>query len=50
MDAVDRPVRPLLKDVARLAEVSLTTVSVVLNGKAGANIPPGTQARVIAAT
>jgi LacI family transcriptional regulator len=49
MGPVERPARPLLKDVARLAEVSLTTVSIVLNGKAGANIPPGTQARVIAA-
>jgi len=49
MSDVERPPRPLLKDVARLAEVSPTTVSVVLNGKAGANIPADTQARVIAA-
>jgi LacI family transcriptional regulator len=41
--------RPLLKDVAARAEVSLTTVSMVLNGKAGPNIPPDTQARVVAA-
>jgi len=41
--------RPLLKDVAARAEVSLTTVSMVLNGKAGSNIPPDTQARVVAA-
>jgi LacI family transcriptional regulator len=41
--------RPLLKDVAARAEVSLTTVSLVLNGKAGTNIPPDTQARVVAA-
>jgi len=41
--------RPLLKDVASRAEVSLTTVSMVLNGKAGPNIPPDTQARVFAA-
>jgi LacI family transcriptional regulator len=41
--------RPLLKDVAAHAKVSLTTVSMVLNGKAGPNIPPDTQARVVAA-
>jgi LacI family transcriptional regulator len=41
--------RPLLRDVARRAQVSLTTVSIVLNGKAGPNIPPMTQARVRAA-
>lgn len=41
--------RPLLKDVAARAEVSPTTVSMVLNGKAGPNIPPDTQARVVAA-
>lgn len=41
--------RPLLKDVANHAQVSVTTVSIVLSGKAGANIPPETQARVIAA-
>lgn len=41
--------RPLLKDVAARAEVSLTTVSIVLNGKAGTNIPADTQARVVAA-
>lgn len=44
----NRP-RPLLKDVASRAEVSVTTVSMVLNGKAGTNIPPDTQARVMAA-
>jgi LacI family transcriptional regulator len=44
----NRP-RPLLKDVAARAEVSLTTVSIVLNGKAGTNIPPDTQARVMTA-
>lgn len=44
-----RPPRPLLKDVAARAAVSLTTVSMVLNGKAGPNIPPETQARVVAA-
>lgn len=47
--AVSARPRPLLKDVARLAGVSLTTVSIVLNGKAGANIPAQTQARVVAA-
>jgi LacI family transcriptional regulator len=41
--------RPLLRDVARRAGVSLTTVSIVLNGKAGSNIPPETQGRVVAA-
>lgn len=38
-----------MKDVARHASVSSTTVSMVLNGKAGSNIPPETQARVVAA-
>jgi LacI family transcriptional regulator len=41
--------RPLIRDVAGRAGVSLTTVSLVLNGKAGANIPAETQARVRAA-
>ncbi len=41
--------RPVLKDVAQRADVSLTTVSLVLTGKAGANIPEATQARVLAA-
>jgi len=41
--------RPLLRDVARKAGVSITTVSIVLNGKAGSNIPPETQGRVVAA-
>ncbi|HXG39394.1 MAG TPA: LacI family DNA-binding transcriptional regulator, partial [Candidatus Limnocylindrales bacterium] len=46
---MERQRRPVLRDVARLADVSLTTASIVLNGKAGANIPPETQARVFAA-
>lgn len=46
---MNAPRRPLLRDVADRAGVSLTTVSMVLNGKAGANIPPETQARVVAA-
>ena len=41
--------RPLLRDVAARAEVSLTTVSIVLNGRAGTNIPAVTRARVAAA-
>ncbi len=41
--------RPLLRDVAESANVSVTTVSLVLNGKAGASIPGETQARVQAA-
>ena len=41
--------RPVLKDVANRAEVSLTAVSLVLNGKAGTNIPRDTQARIFAA-
>ncbi len=43
------PKRPVLKDVADRAGVSLTAVSLTLNGKAGANIPPKTQARIVAA-
>lgn len=46
---MDVPPRPRLKDVARRADVSPTTVSIVLNGKAGTNIPAETQARVVAA-
>lgn len=42
-----RPAR--MDDVARAAGVSRTTVSLVLNEKAGAGIPAGTQARVRAA-
>jgi LacI family transcriptional regulator len=38
-----------IRDVAEKAGVSVTTVSLVLNGRAGANIPPETQARVLAA-
>jgi LacI family transcriptional regulator len=41
--------RPLLRDVAARAEVSSTTVSLVLTGKAGTNIPDTTKARVVAA-
>lgn len=39
----------MLRDVALMAGVSSTTVSIVLNGKAGPNIPADTQARVMAA-
>jgi LacI family transcriptional regulator len=46
---MDAPRRTLLRDVAERAGVSLTTVSMVLNGKAGSNIPPATKARVLAA-
>lgn len=45
----DVPKRPGLKDVASRAHVSMTAVSLVLNGKAGPNIPKETQARIIAA-
>lgn len=41
--------RAIATDVARAANVSQTTVSLVLNGKAGNQIPPETQARVLAA-
>lgn len=41
--------RPKSKDVAALAGVSTTTVSFVLNDRAGANISPATRARVLAA-
>ncbi|MFV2064068.1 MAG: LacI family DNA-binding transcriptional regulator, partial [Chloroflexota bacterium] len=43
------PRRPVLKDVADRAHVSLTAASLVLNGKAGANIPKATQDRIVAA-
>ena len=43
------PKRPVLKDVADRAGVSQTAVSLVLNGKAGTNIPAETQARIVAA-
>ena len=41
--------RPSMNDVANLAGVSQTTVSFVINNVEGANIPPETQARVLAA-
>ena len=41
--------RAVLKDVAERAGVSLTAVSLVLNGKAGTNIAKETQARILAA-
>jgi len=41
--------RPKGKDVAALAGVSMTTVSFVLNDRAGANISPETRKRVLAA-
>jgi len=41
--------RPLMNDVARLAGVSQTTVSFVLNNVEASNIPPETQERVWAA-
>jgi DNA-binding LacI/PurR family transcriptional regulator len=41
--------RPTSKDVAALAGVSPTTVSFVLNERAGANISPETRRRVLAA-
>jgi LacI family transcriptional regulator len=44
-----RKKRPSMNDVARLAGVSQTTVSFVVNEVEGANIPPETQARVWAA-
>lgn len=43
------PKRPSMSDVAKLAEVSRTTVSFVINDVPNANIPPETQARVWAA-
>lgn len=47
--AIERPARPSQRDVARVAGVSRTTVSLVVNGVAGSNIPQETQDRVWAA-
>lgn len=41
--------RPLLRDVAERAQVSITAASLVLNGKAGSSIPQETQQRILAA-
>lgn len=41
-----RPARITMQDVARAAQVSQTAVSLVLNQRAGANIPPETRARI----
>lgn len=41
--------RPSMSDVARLAGVSQTTVSFILNDTPGVAIPPGTRERVLAA-
>ncbi len=44
-----KPRRPSMNDVAKLAGVSQTTVSFVVNDVEGANIPPETKSRVWAA-
>ncbi|MEO0003177.1 MAG: hypothetical protein RLZZ22_869, partial [Pseudomonadota bacterium] len=41
-----RPTRITMQDVARAAQVSQTAVSLVLNQRAGANIPPETRERI----
>ena len=40
--------RPSMSDVARLAGVSQTTVSFILNDTPGSNIPQDTRERVLA--
>lgn len=44
-----RSARPRITDVARLADVSVTAVSLVLNRKTDSGIPSDTQARILAA-
>ncbi|MEV0195322.1 LacI family DNA-binding transcriptional regulator [Nonomuraea sp. NPDC050691] len=47
--ATNKPRRVTMKDVARHAGVSQTTVSFVLNGRPGATIPDETRQRILAA-
>ena len=49
MSEVTRSKRPSMSDVARLAGVSQTTVSFILNDTPGNSIPHETRERVLAA-